>query len=66
MRSAVTVTLPVETLDALDGYARERNLPRSYATQEILERMLTINSERRPRLSIVPSGPRLTPGVNNA
>jgi hypothetical protein len=41
MRNNVTLTLPDTTLAALDGYARERSLPRSYAAQELLDRQLS-------------------------
>lgn len=40
MRATVTITLPATTLAALDGYASERGLPRSYAAQDLLERLL--------------------------
>ena len=40
MRTTVTITLPPVTLAALDGYANARGLPRSYAAQDLLERLL--------------------------
>lgn len=39
-RSAVSLTLPTNTLRRVDDLARKRNLPRSYLVQELLERLL--------------------------
>jgi predicted transcriptional regulator len=48
MRTAVTITLPESTLAALDGYAAARNVPRSYAAQELLERLLLARIAAKP------------------
>ncbi len=51
MRSAVSVTLPDRLLTAVDDYARQRSVPRSYAVQELIERQLT--STRRPLAELI-------------